>query len=182
VRDRRGWEKQWLKLAEPPVFSREVVDADGAREELIGHRLSQELPIGDSLAPLAIEGLVLELFALAAQRATSSSDRPLPPWLRRARDLVHADISGNGSVAAIAAAVGVHPVYLARMFRVHFGTSVATYARGVRLDRAALLIASSDAPIAAIALQAGFFDQSHFTRWFKRHTGLTPLAYRRARR
>ena len=173
----------WLERRPAPGrLFREITNVRDGGAELIGHRLVEELPIGDSLAPLAIEGLVLELFALAARRVARSSDRPLPAWLRRARDLVHADISGSSSVAAIAAAVGVHPVYLARMFRLHFGTSVATCARRVRLDGAAVLVACSDAPIAVIALQAGFFDQSHFTRWFKRHTGLTPVAYRRARR
>jgi AraC family transcriptional regulator len=173
----------WLERRPPPGgLFHEITNVRDDGAELIGHRLAEELSIGDSLAPLAIEGLVLELLALAARRTTRSSERPVPGWLRRARDLVRADVSGNSSVAAIAAAVDVHPVYLARMFRLHFGRSVATYARGVRLDRAAVLLAGSDAPIAAIAVQTGFFDQSHFTRWFKRHTGLTPWAYRRVRR
>jgi len=38
---------------------------------------------------------------------------------------------------------------------------------------------TGDEGISAIALRAGFADQSHFTRTFKRHTGLTPQAYRR---
>jgi AraC-like DNA-binding protein len=36
--------------------------------------------------------------------------------------------------------------------------------------------------IADIAAQAGFYDQSHFTRTFKRKFGLTPQEYRRAAR
>jgi len=38
------------------------------------------------------------------------------------------------------------------------------------------------ATLASLALAAGFADQSHFTRAFKRHTGLTPNAYRRSTR
>ncbi len=41
-------------------------------------------------------------------------------------------------------------------------------------------LGNSDDPIAQIALDAGFFDQSHFTRAFKQNFGQTPLAYRNA--
>jgi AraC family transcriptional regulator len=171
----------WLEGRVPPgPLFREITNIRDSGAELIGRRLEEEILADDELAPLAIEGLVLELLAKAARQATRSPERCVPAWLRRARDLVVADTPETRTVAEIAAAVGVHPVYLARVFRVHFGTSVASYARKVRLDRAAALVATSDTPIAVIALQAGFFDQSHFTRWFRRHTGLTPLAYRRA--
>jgi AraC family transcriptional regulator len=156
----------WLEhRPSPGRLFREITNLRDSGAELIGHRLAEELPIGDSLAPLAIEGLVLELFALTARRTTPVSNAPAPRWLRRARELVHEDTSGNSTVAAIAAVVGVHPVYLARMFRLHFGTSVATYARRVRLDRAAVLIAGSDVPIAVIAIQT----------WVLRSESLYPL-------
>ena len=44
---------------------------------------------------------------------------------------------------------------------------------------AAARLRDSGDGIAQIALEAGFFDQSHFTRAFKQHFGATPLAYRR---
>jgi AraC family transcriptional regulator len=42
-------------------------------------------------------------------------------------------------------------------------------------------LVESDDPIAAIALAAGFADQSHLTRALKARTGLTPAVYRRER-
>jgi AraC family transcriptional regulator len=45
--------------------------------------------------------------------------------------------------------------------------------------RAAAQIAQTDVPIARIAVDAGFADQSHFTRMFKRYVGTTPARYRR---
>ena len=85
-------------------------------------------------------------------------------------------------LAEVAAACGVHPVHLARVFRQFYGVSPGEYLRGLRLDWAAaqLALASAGAThtLASLALQAGFSDQSHFTRAFKRHTGCTPAQYR----
>ena len=50
--------------------------------------------------------------------------------------------------------------------------------RRLRLDWAAAQLADSDVTLAQLAAEAGFVDQSHFTRAFKRHTGLTPGRYR----
>jgi AraC-like DNA-binding protein len=57
--------------------------------------------------------------------------------------------------------------------------TIAEYVRMLRLDWAAARVAKSEEPLSAIALRAGYADQSHFTRAFKRRTGLTPAQYRR---
>jgi AraC family transcriptional regulator len=78
----------------------------------------------------------------------------------------------------VASAIGVHPAYLARVFKAHHGVSVGEYGRRLRLAWAASEIARSDTPLATVAIRAGFADQSHFTRLFKRHVGITPARYR----
>ena len=75
-------------------------------------------------------------------------------------------------------AVGIHPVHVARVFRAHRGMSPASYARELRLSWAAQRLADSDASVCDIAAQAGFADQSHFVRAFRRRTGMTPSRYR----
>jgi AraC family transcriptional regulator len=57
---------------------------------------------------------------------------------------------------------------------------IGAYVRRLRLDWAASRLKMADEPIARIGLEAGFADQSHFTRAFKRYTGLTPAEYRSA--
>ena len=47
------------------------------------------------------------------------------------------------------------------------------YARSLRLEWAASRLALDDASLAQVALEAGFADQSHFTRAFRRHAGVT---------
>jgi len=151
----------------------------------VARRAASELRMPDTITPFAVEGLVLELLALAARLRDSDAigaERRSPRWLGEARALVHDRYRENLRLADLAGAVGVHPVHLARVFRLRYGTPLGSYARGLRLTWAAGRLIDSGDPIAQIALEAGFYDQSHFTRTFKQHFGLTPHAYRLAAR
>jgi AraC family transcriptional regulator len=80
----------------------------------------------------------------------------------------------------VARRVGVHPVHLARTFRRVHQMTFAGYVRQVRIEFARRELTVSGAPLGDIAVAAGFCDQSHFSRLFKRYTGQTPAEYRLA--
>ena len=81
-------------------------------------------------------------------------------------------------LAQIAAEVGVHPVYLATAFRQKFGVTIGEFVRKLRIEHACAELMKGDLPLTAIALQAGFVDQSHFSKVFKLYVGMTPHKYR----
>jgi AraC family transcriptional regulator len=145
-------------------------------------RIARELRAPDASTPLAVEGLVLEMLALASRRdgiAERMRRARAPVWLTRARDELHAHFLRPPRLRDLAATAGVHPDHLARAFRLRFGVPVGAYVRRLRLDWAAGQLERGDVTLVHLALNAGFADQSHFTRAFKRHTGLTPAEYRR---
>jgi AraC family transcriptional regulator len=146
---------------------------------LLAWRVAGELHRRDAAAPLAIEGLLLEILAGAARERDLRLTGTMPRWLVEAHDYLH-DPGDVGSLGELAAAVRVHPVTLARGFRKAYGCSVGAYLRWLRVARAARGLAETDAPLAEIALGAGFADQSHFSNVFRRETGLSPSAFRRA--
>ena len=149
----------------------------------LARRAVWELEAPDALSPLALEAVALEMLAMAARLGPPGpADGRPPEWLERARELVHARYRESLRIADVAEAVGIHPIRLARAFKAQYHLPLATYMRRLRLDWAAARLADSADPLAAIALQAGFSDQSHFTRAFKRHTGRTPQEFRIARR
>jgi AraC family transcriptional regulator len=145
----------------------------------LARRLAAELAAMDAAAPIAVEGLALELVAAAARAAPNAVSRARPAWLPSVVEQLHERGGGAVCLAELAAAANVHPAHLGRVFRRHYGVSIAAYLRRLRLDRAAAKLAESDTPVARIAAEEGFADQSHFTRAFKRHTGATPARYRR---
>jgi AraC family transcriptional regulator len=172
----------WLR--EAPAY-RAVLDtpADfrGGMLARLAFRLYQEFRQPDPFSPLAVEGLVLELVAERGRRAPHGSERR-PPWLVRAQEILHARFAAPPSLAGLAREVDVHPVHLARTFRIRCGCSVGEYVRELRVEYACRRLTVSDSPLVEIALAAGFADQSHFARTFKRLRGLTPAEFRHLHR
>ncbi len=154
-----------------------------ARLGALGHLIYREFAWGDALSPLAVEGLVLEVLVEASRAGGADTcARTRPAWLYRAHDLIHDDVGQPLTLSSIAGQVGVHPAHLARTFRAHYGRSIGAHVRRLRIERTARELAEGSASIAAIGLRAGFFDQSHFSRVFREHTGLTPAVFRAANR
>jgi two-component system response regulator YesN len=72
----------------------------------------------------------------------------------------------------------LNPDYLTRVFKKETGLSISDYVMGQRLGMAADLLSSTDLPVGAIAAKVGYANFSHFSRMFKKHTGLGPIEYR----
>jgi AraC family transcriptional regulator len=144
-------------------------------------RLRQELVASDSVSPLVLEGIVLHALVSAARTAAPPRHRR-PPWLTRVRELLRDRALEPLRLRDIAAAVDVHPGHLSREFHRSFGVTPGEYVRQLRIEYAAARLADSDAPLAEIALAAGFADQAHFSRAFRRATGHPPREHRRMAR
>ena len=154
----------------------------GGLPSAVAHRLYQEFRAEDAAAPLAVEGLLLELLASLSRAGRPEAATGRPGWLAEARDRLHAEPAARLSLGELSGAVGIHPTTLARGFRRAFGCSVGEYVRRLRVERAAAQLGETGRPLAEIALAAGFSDQSHFSNTFRRLTGMSPSAYRRAAR
>jgi AraC family transcriptional regulator len=169
-------------LARTAVFG-SVTQRRDATFHLLACKMHREFAVADSATPLALEGLTFELLA-AGSRATKQPARGngIPaPWLCRVRELPHERFTSRDlRIADLRALVDVHPVYLTRAFRNHFGLTPAEYLRQLRLTWSATARAESASSIAEIAAEAGFTDQSHFTRVFRRAFGETPGGFGRS--
>lgn len=83
------------------------------------------------------------------------------------------------SLEDIASAVNMSTRQLERLFQDHFGQSVLSYFRDIRLRYGRWLLTNTNQSITAIAYECGFSDGSHFCRWFKALFGCSPTAIRK---
>ena len=141
-------------------------------------RLIEECRRWNGGSALVAEGLCLALLGHLDEREEDRGPGRAPRWLLRVRDLLAASGPFPG-LGRLAAEAGVHPISLTRAFRRQFGVPPTEYHRNLRLAEAERQLRTTDRPLAAIALAAGFADQSHFTRAFRRRFGRPPGAYRR---
>lgn len=100
--------------------------------------------------------------------------------LARTLDFMERNLGGEIGLDDIARAACVSRSHFARLFRVSMGDSPMGYLLRLRIERAKTLLARNDQTICAIALTLGFFDQSHFSRTFRRMTGQSPSQFARA--
>jgi PAS domain S-box-containing protein len=100
--------------------------------------------------------------------------------LAPAIELVLRDFGRSLPVEELAAAVSLSPSQFRRAFKRRFGLTPHRYLRQVRLNAACELLATTDRPVADVAAQTGFCDQSHLTNELVRHIGLPPRRYREA--
>ena len=141
-------------------------------------RLYQEFYDADEFSALTVEGLMLEIIAEFLRNAVKVSIESLPKWLLRARDFIAEEFKNELTIGTIATTVKVHPTHLAREFRRYFQITIGDFIRQRRIEFACQKIVNSKAPLSEISLEAGFYDQSHFTRIFRKATNMTPAAYR----
>jgi AraC family transcriptional regulator len=170
-----SWLRELLEIGAPLDRSFDVRDE---RIALAGARLVSECRREDRDSALAVESLTWEILHASMRLEPSAPERTPPRWLRDLRDLIDGSVGAPPPLCSIAKAAGVHPVYFAAVFRRFHGCSLGEYYRRRRLEAARARLADPDLPLARVAFEVGFADQSHFTRTFRRYTGMSPGQYR----
>ncbi len=140
-------------------------------------RLYREFLARDDSSDTTVEALVYELCAIIAARKPEDAHEPL--WLAQIDRAIHERFQEPLDIAVMASDLGVHPSHMCRAFRRFRGHTITDAVFGARVQHVARRLAESDAPLSAIACEAGFADQSHMTRVFKRITGYPPGEHRR---
>ena len=169
----------WLRGT--PSFPETVVyDARSARLLRAAHIAAEH---GDRLASssllrAALAGL-LRAHARPGDRSAPGLDRS-PTAVRTVRDLLADRLADPPSLDDLARQCGMSSFALVRAFRAETGLPPHAYVNHLRVRLARRLLDGGLAP-ADVAVRAGFADQAHLTRHFKRVVGVPPGAYQRER-
>jgi len=153
---------------------RDAAELKGPTCQLV-RRIAGEYGHRDAASEIVLEGLCLEMVGAVARLRSDAG-----PTARQAEDYLRNHFFEPIQVSRLAETLGVKPSSLTRAFRRQTGKSIGEYLRELRLDWAARQIADSDRAIGEIAVDAGFWDQAHFSRLFRRTWGTTPGEYRKS--
>ncbi len=152
----------------------------------LGQSLLAALAMPACASPLFVDHVTLAVGTHVAQcygRMTPARQLirgGLAPWqLRRARELLSANLTGELALRDIAQECGLSASHFARAFRVSAGMAPHQWLLRRRVDHAKNLLPDARLSLSDIALASGFADQSHFTRVFSRVAGCSPGSWRR---
>ena len=160
-----------LPISDPAAFA-------GGSTIWLGTKLYREFSQMDALSTLALESMALELMVETLRDRENRKARRAPKWLADVKQILRANFANPPTLTQLSQAVGIHPVHLVRVFRTFQHCTMSEYVRQLRVESARQQIMSSDASLVEIALSSGFADHTHFSRSFKRVTGMTPSDFR----
>ena len=146
------------------VLVAEPAGDDAARVEACRHLLS----------------MAAERFASILAASNVHDHERLPAVVRRTTRWIRSRaLNQDVPMSEAAAASGVSPSHLSRLFHQSTGLTYQEYVRRFRLEQACKLLATTDRPVTAIAFESGFQSISQFHRSFKAVYGEAPLKYRK---
>ena len=154
--------------------------------EVFARKLQDESARGCPKGALYIDNLVFGLVRALVRRCGFLTSFPRPgrklsvDRLKRLVDFMRGHLADPIDLDDLAREAGMGRFELARSFRALTGQSVWQYMLALRCERAAELLAlhGEAAPLAVVAAECGFSDQSHLSRQFKQHLPTTPGQYR----
>jgi AraC-like DNA-binding protein len=133
--------------------------------------------------PLEIETALLDFFeTLLICQSDLTRRQPEPvadsQKFKKAQAFIRDNFSESFSLDELASAAGASPFHLVRLFRKHSGLTPFDFLRSFRVEQAKALMRTCES-LTEVAYRAGFYDQSHFVRSFKNHTGFLPSYFRK---
>ena len=153
-------------------------------EKDVYYREYQELNNLQNIAvSMETQGILWQLTArFLSQHATDgNAATPIPGKLAETLDYIALHLHAELTVNFLASRVNLHPDYFSRQFKAFTGTRPLNHIHEKRIERAQYLMATTRLSYAEISAQLGFGDISHFSKAFRKSTGMAPRDYRKQR-
>jgi len=172
-----------LELSSPTVSHHlKLLKAAGL---VVSHREGREVHYTAADTPRV--RLLHEMLERVAQVSCPVEQRKTPLYdanvhsITQVHDFLVADLSVRHTVEALSQKFHMNPTTLKATFKSVYGKPVAAYMKARRIQKAQELLRTTDLPIAAIARQVGYENQSKFTAAFQSITGQLPRDHRKPR-
>lgn len=160
------------------MMTRAAVQAGGDPAVILGLNYQSLTALARVADPEAMAAWLCGILEQLIDAIKANTRHPNSVQLARAIEFMEENLAGDLSREEVARAAGLSPSHFSHLMRAKTGWSFTELVTRLRVDRACHLLAHTDQPLAQIALDCGFGDQSYFTRVFRRRTGRTPGDHR----
>ena len=126
----------------------------------------------------AMKGWTIRFIGTAAE-FLGAQEKEVSHTIARVQQYINASLHQEMSREDIAEHVYLNPAYLSRLFRKETGLSLTDYTASLRIQKAKLELLDTNHRVSDVAMSVGYSNFSHFTKLFKKTTGLTPQEYRK---
>lgn len=170
----------WAQLLGLPDSGGNLCIKNTDTVELRFGRVWQSLERGYTVANLVAAGAAFRsaLTQLVA-RSDTDDERSTRERVAATVDWMKANLSRATRLEELASVAGMSASHYSALFRQQHGFPPGDFFLRLRIQRACQLLATTQAPIRAIAVEVGFADPFYFTRYFRRVMGLSPRDYRK---
>lgn len=139
----------------------------------VGDGYMQSMLQCDNIAEMG--SLIHTMYADFVERVHKCRQNPdASPLIHRCCDLIELHLEEPLTLTGLAAQTGYTESYLSRRFKQEVGVNVNEYIRFARVERAKMMLGTTDLPVAEIAERLQFCSSSHFAQAFRQVTGQTP--------
>ncbi|MEV5025618.1 response regulator transcription factor [Paenibacillus sp. LPE1-1-1.1] len=159
---------QWNKM------HRSGLTPDVNADPMIGRLLDVNSHLTKEQAHQFLSQMGQDIFREGKQEQDERTHRIIQKLNKYIVDHLNKDLS----LAILADAVYLNPSYLSNLYKTFTGRNISDYITELRVERAKTLLAESHAKVQEIACAVGFDTAGYFTRFFKRHVGVTPQEFR----
>ena len=161
------------------ILSRAAVEAGGQIEETLGANLIYLQQINEAASPEQMGTIVIEALDQFTRGVYEPRNTDQLRLLSDALAYIREHACGQLSIEDAAHVSHRNSSTLRKLFHDQLGTTFNDYLNRVRVERAIELLKDPNKSLAEIAVEVGFYDQSHFGKIFRQVTGYTPALYRK---
>ena len=160
------------------IFSKEIIRHGISKKYLhtLYNKYYEKIPTLNDLK--ALQELELEMAEAYLEFLISDVEVKDNFIVNKLLQHLHMNIECFMSLEKISNHLGITPEYASTCFKKHMGISLMKYSKKIKIDRAKVLLLTTNKSMLDIAISLGFYDQSHFSRTFKSFEGVTPSEFR----
>lgn len=155
------------------ISDQSIAQVLGCEED---YRFYQSAEISQSIA--ALYEWTLEVCRRLSSNSRHNIIDARAGLIKQVQEYIHVNLAVDVSLQTLASHIGMHPVYLSKVFKIETGEGLKDYLLRVRMERAIHLLTSSDMKVYEIANQVGYLNPASFIKTFKKEYGVTPQEYR----